>query len=406
MKAIPYGKQYITVEDINAVVEVLKSDYLTQGPKIAEFEQAFADYIGSKYAIGVANGTAALHLCNLAIGTKSGDKVITTPISFAASANSVLYCGGEIDFVDIDPMTYLMDLDKLETKLENSPMGIYKGIIPVDFAGYPVNVERLRQIADKYNLWIIEDACHSPGGYFIDSNNTKQYCGNGNYSDLQTFSFHPVKHIATGEGGMITTNNEELYKKLLLIRTHGITIETDIFQNSVEDALGNQIKTQNSPVRHLGRKFKTYPGWYYEMQELGYNYRLSDMQAALGISQLSRAQKGVNRRREIAERYNIAFKDTSIKTPFVNDNIFHAYHLFVIQVENRKVLYEHLRGKNIFTQVHYIPVHLQPYYKDKGWRKGDLPIAESYYDKALSLPMFPTLSNEEQEYVIEKILGY
>jgi dTDP-4-amino-4,6-dideoxygalactose transaminase len=213
-KVIPYGRQHITDEDIQAVVNVLKSDFLTQGPEIEKFEKSFADYIGSKYAVAVSNGTAALHLSNLALGVTQGKKVITTPITFAASANSVLYCGGEVDFLDIDPRTYVMDLDLLEQKLQNAPMGTYSGIIPVDFAGYPVNMERLRAIANQYGLWIIEDACHAPGAFYTDSNGIKQKNGNGVHADLAIFSFHPVKHIACGEGGMITTNKKNLYKKL------------------------------------------------------------------------------------------------------------------------------------------------------------------------------------------------
>ena len=379
MKAINYGRQNITQEDINAVIDVLKSDYLTQGPKVKQFENEFAKYIGSKYAVAVSNGTTALHLCNLALNVKKGDKVITTPITFVASANSVLYCGGEIDFVDIDKETFLIDLDKLEKKLEKSPKGTYKGVIPVDFAGYPIHAKRLRKIADKYKLWIIEDACHAPGAYFVDSNKEKQNAGNGKFSELSIFSFHPVKHIATGEGGMITTNNKALYEKLLLYRTHGITKDENIL-------------TEN------------HGAWYYEMHELGYNYRLSDINATLGLSQLKRADNGVVRRNEIAKIYNEAFKNIkAIKTPYVDAKSYHAYHLYVIQTEKRKDLYDFLRTHNIFTQVHYIPVHLQPYYKKLGWEKGDFPIAETYYSKALSLPMFPTLSNEEQNFVIEKI---
>ncbi len=382
MKPIPYGKQFITEEDIQSVVEVLQSDFLTQGPKIKEFEEKFAKYVGAKYAVAVANGTAALHLCNLAIGTKPGDKVITSPITFVASANSVLYCGGEVDFVDIDPYTYTIDLNKLEQKLANAPLETYKGIIPVDLAGYPVDIERLRKIADKYHLWIIEDSCHAPGAYFYDSNGNKQLVGNGNFSDLQIFSFHPVKHIATGEGGMITTNNKELYDRLLLFRTHGIT--------------------KDAKMMH-----ENHGNWYYEMHELGYNYRLSDMQCALGISQLKRAREGVEKRNKIAERYNNAFsKIEQIKTPYVTENVYHAYHLYIIQAERRKELYDFLRENNIYTQVHYIPVHLQPYYRKKGWNKGDFSVAEAYYEKALSLPMYPTLTDEEQDFVIEKILEF
>ncbi len=426
MKPIPYGRQNITREDIDAVVEVLKSDFLTQGPKVKEFEEKFADYVGAKYAVAVSNGTAALHLCNLALGTKPGDKVITTPITFVASANSVLYCGGEVDFVDIKSDTYTIDLDKLEEKLQSVPKGTYKGIIPVDLAGYPVDVERLREIANEYELWILEDACHAPGGYFTDSKGIDQYCGNGVYSDLQIFSFHPVKHIATGEGGMVTTNNEQLYEKLLLLRTHGITKNTKSFQNSIDLAYGNfkltnenspvttndpmttnDLITTNAPMTTSNSLPHKYPGWYYEMQELGYNYRLSDINSALGVSQLKRAKEGVEKRNKIAERYNDAFSNVkSIKTPFVADNVYHAYHLYIIQVEDRKGLYDYLKENKIYTQVHYIPVHLQPYYKNLGWRKGDFPVAEAYYEKALSLPMFPSLTEKEQEFVIDKVIEF
>jgi len=382
MKPINYGKQNITQEDIDLVVKTLKSDYLTQGPLVKEFEERFAKYVGAKYAVAVTNGTDALHLCNLALNVKAGQKIITTPITFVASANASLYCGAEIDFIDINAETFTIDLNKLEQKLENSSKGTYAGIVPVDFAGYPVDVERLREIADKYELWILEDACHAPGGYFTDSKNINQYCGNGAYSDLQIFSFHPVKHIATGEGGMVTTNNEELYKKLKLLSSHGITKDVDILEEN-------------------------HGAWYYEMHELGYNYRLSDINCALGVSQLKRAKQGVELRNKIADNYNNAFKNIdTIKTPFVADNVYHAYHLYIIQVENRKGLYDYLRENNIFTQVHYIPVHLQPYYKKLGWKKGDFPIAEAYYEKALSLPMFPTLSSEEQNFVIDKIIEF
>lgn len=378
MKPIYYGRHYIDNKDIEAVNEVLKSDFLTTGPKAKQFEEEFASYLGAKYAVAVANGTAALHLSAMAMGVNSGDKVITTPITFSASANCVRYCNGEVDFVDIDKNTYLIDINKLEEKLANSPKGTFSGIIPVDFAGYPVNLEELKSIAEKYNLWIIEDACHAPGGYFIDSINNKQLCGNGNFADLAIFSFHPVKHIATGEGGMITTNNKELYDKLKLLRNHGITKSPELLHEN-------------------------HGGWYYEMQELGYNYRLSDINAALGISQLAKAEKGLERRRVIAENYKQAFKDTNIIAPEVQENYFHAYHLYVIQVNDRLGLYNYLRENNIFTQVHYIPVHLQPYYKNQGWKKGDIPVAEAYYEKCLSLPMYPTLSNKEQIYIINQI---
>lgn len=381
MKAIPYGRQAITQEDIGAVVNVLKSDYLTQGPAVSEFEIAFAKYIGVKYAIAVANGTAALHLCTLALNVKPGDKVITTPITFAASANCVRYAGGEVVFADIDPETYLLDIKGVEKLLQSHPTGTFKGIIPVDFAGRSVDLEAFHKLAKEYDCWIIEDACHAPGGYFTDSVGENQICGNGLYADLAIFSFHPVKHIASGEGGMITTNNEELYKKLLLLRTHGIT------------------KDANLLIQNHG-------GWYYEMQELGFNYRLSDIQAALGNSQLKRADEGLERRKEIAKKYNRAFENLQFIHGQSGVVDGHAYHLYIIEVDNRLGLYNYLRENNIFSQVHYIPVHLMPYYAHFGWKEGDCPLAERYYERCLSLPMFPTLTNAEQDYVISTIKRY
>lgn len=397
MKPIPYGKQHITEEDIQAVTEILKSDYLTQGPTIKQFEEAFATYIGSKYAVAVANGTAALHLCTLALGVKPGDKVITTPITFAASANCVRYCGGEVVFSDIDPTTYLLDLDKVKKLLQASPKGAYSGVIPVDFGGKAVDLEAFRELANEFGLWIIEDACHAPGGYFTDHSGRKQFCGNGNFADLAIFSFHPVKHIAAGEGGMITTNNKIVYEKLLMLRTHGITRNESIFKNTPAFASSESTATE-------------YPGWYMEMQELGYNYRLTDFQAALGISQLKRADDGIKRRREIAKRYDEAFKDHPSIHAQLNElkkeSSGHAYHLYVIQIPDRLRLYTHLRNHNIFAQVHYIPTHLMPYYRSLGWKEGDLPLAEDYYKKCLSLPMYPTLTNEQQEYIIKVINDY
>lgn len=394
-KAIPYGRQNITQEDIDAVVQTLKSDYLTQGPKIAEFEQAFAKYIGCEYAIAVANGTAALHLCALALDIKEGDKVITPPITFAASSNCIRYCGGDVVFADIDSKTYLLDINKVKELLEKSPKGTYKGIVPVDFAGRPVDLEAFRKLADEYNLWIIEDACHAPGGYFIDSKGVKQYCGNGKFAELAIFSFHPVKHIAAGEGGMITTNDKALYEKLLVLRTHGITKNSSEYKNSIEFAASTHDKNVTA-----------YPSWYMEMQTLGFNYRLTDFQAALGTSQLKRADEGLKKRREIAATYEKAFTGK----PFIRSQsgsiAGHGYHLYIIEVENRLGLYNFLREKNIFTQIHYIPTHLMPYYKQFGWKEGDMPNSEKYYTGCLSLPMYPTLSEEEQQYVIDCVNSF
>ncbi|TAL58461.1 MAG: UDP-4-amino-4,6-dideoxy-N-acetyl-beta-L-altrosamine transaminase [Bacteroidetes bacterium] len=381
MNPIPYGRQSISQEDIDAVVETLRSDFLTQGPAVAAFEKAFSDYIGAKYAVAVSNGTTALHLCALALNVRPGDKVITTPITFVASANCIRYCGGDVVFSDIDPATFLLDVGKVRQLLEKHPKGTFKGIIPVDFSGASVDLEVFRKLADEYGMWIIEDACHAPGGYFTDSRSKKQNCGNGNYAELAIFSFHPVKHIATGEGGMITTNDKALYDKLCLLRTHGIS-------------------------KDPSRLKENHGGWYHEMQELGYNYRLSDIQAALGVSQMKRAWEGLKKRREIAAKYDNAFGKSGLDiiTPARTDG--HAYHLYVIQVNDRKGLYEHLRKNNIFSQVHYIPAHTMPYYRFLGYKKGDFPASESYYQGCLSLPMYPTLSQKEQDYVIHKILEF
>lgn len=376
--SIPYGRQHITDEDLAAVQAALLGDFLTQGPAIAAFEEAFANYVGSKYAIALSNGTAALHLSALALGVKPGTKVITTPITFAASANCVLYCGGEVVFADIDPATGLLDINAVQWLLETAPAGTYSGIIPVDFAGNPVNLEAFRSLADAHGLWLLEDACHAPGGSFIDSKGTEQRCGNGSYADLAIFSFHPVKHIATGEGGMITTNSKDLYDRIMMLRTHGIT-------------------------RDPAKMHEHHGGWYHEMQMLGFNYRITDFQCALGSSQLNRANEGLKRRRLIAARYDEAFSGTAVQTLNTTQGGNHAYHLYVILSEHRKELYDYLREKGIFSQVHYIPCHTHPYYRSLGHKPGDYPFSEAYYSRCLSLPMFPSLTDEEQEYVIGAI---
>ena len=379
---IPYGKQNITDEDIAAVIETLKSPFLTSGPKVAEFEAAFAKYIGCKYAVAVANGTAALHISCMALGVKPSSKVITTPITFSASANCVRYCGGEVVFADINQETVLLDIEKVRNLLNQHPKGTFEGIIPVDFAGYPVDLEAFRKLADEFGLWILEDSCHAPGGSFVDSIGKNHRCGDGSLADLAIFSFHPVKHIATGEGGIVTTNDEELYKKLKKYRSHGMVYQGD-------PAL-----------------IENHGGWYMELQELGYNYRLPDVLCNLGISQLKRAEEGLTKRKAIAKRYNEAFVGTNVKTIIPPANVNHAYHLYVIQIEDRKGLYDYLRTKQIYAQVHYIPVHLMPYYKGLGSKAGDFPNAEVYYEHCLSIPIFPTLTAEEQEFVISEILSF
>ena len=377
MHPIPYGRQQITPEDLKEVEKVLQSDFLTGGPYIQQFEEAFAEYIGVRFAVAVSSGTAALHLCAIALGVKNGSKVITTANTFAASANCILYCGGEVDLVEINPQTALIDLEAINDKLSASPAGTYEGIVAVDFAGRAVDLEKLRAIADMHDCWIIEDASHAPGGYFTDSKGQQQSCGNGRYAELAIFSFHPVKHIACGEGGMITTNNEELYRKLLTLRTHGITRDR------------NQLKQDHG-------------GWYYEMQDLGFNYRLSDIHAALGLSQLKRADRNLETRRSIARHYDQVLDGTELKPLPPEEG--HAYHLYVIQTKHRKALYDYLRKRHIYVQVHYIPIHLQPFYQDHfGWKQGDLPLTESYYNSCLSLPIFPALTAKQQAYVIDTL---
>jgi UDP-4-amino-4,6-dideoxy-N-acetyl-beta-L-altrosamine transaminase len=396
MKPIPYGRQNITDDDIKEVNQVLRGEYLTQGPKILEFEQVFAKYVDAKYAVAVANGTAALHLCTLALDVIPGHRVITTPITFVASANCVRYCGGDVVFSDINPDTFLLDLQRVRDLVSRHPKGTFKGIIPVDFAGMAVDMEAFRELADQYGLWIIEDACHAPGAHFTDRKGRKQVCGNG-IAELSIFSFHPVKHIASVEGGMVTTNDERLYRRLLTLRTHGIVRDSGQFQNHPSFASGTEDAN-------------SYQGWYMEMQELGFNYRLTDFQAALGLSQLRRADEGLKRRREIARKYDEAFAGHPTIKSQLNElkqgQSGHAYHLYVIRTPDRLSLYNYLREHKIFAQVHYIPAHLMPYYKQLGWKEGDMPAAEAYYKECLSLPMFPTLTDEEQGYVIDKVKSF
>jgi len=378
MKKIPYGRQNIDQNDIDAVVSTLQSDYLTQGPKVREFESKFAEYVGADYAVAVNNATSGLHLSVLALNLKKGDKVITTPITFAASANCIRYAGAEVWFADIDPNTYLLDINSVKALIESKPKGFFKGIIPVDFAGLPANMEEFRALANGHDLWIIEDACHAPGGYFIDSKEDQNFCGNGRYADIGVFSFHPVKHIACGEGGMLTTNSKELYERLMLLRTHGIT------KDNMQENHGN---------------------WYYEMIELGFNYRLTDFQSALGITQLAKNNKGVIRRNEISAAYKKEFLG-KIKSQVLPEGTYNAHHLFIIEVENRKGLYDFLHSKGILAQIHYVPVHTMPYYKNIGYLDAGLIHAEKYYSRCISLPMYPTLTNQEQNFVIKQVINF
>ncbi len=368
---IPYGRQSIDEDDISAVIDVLKSEYLTTGPSIAEFERTVADYVGAKYAVAVSNGTAALHLACLAAGFKEGDEVITTPITFVASANCVLYCGATPVFADINPATYNIDPKDVRRKVTDRT----KAIIAVHFTGQPCEMKELYEIAKEHNLLIIEDAAHALGA---------DYEGKkiGSISDMTTFSFHPVKHVTTGEGGMITTNSKELYDRLLLYRSHGIT-------------------------RDPSCMISNHGPWYYQQIELGFNYRMTDFQAALGISQMKKLDTFIRRRKEIVNRYNDAFcKCKNIVIPKQALDCNNSWHLYVIQVLNkdRKAIFEALRARGIGVNVHYIPVHTQPYYRNHGYAKVSCPNAEAVYEHFISLPLYYGLTEEEQEYVIEQVL--
>ncbi|MBC7428129.1 MAG: UDP-4-amino-4,6-dideoxy-N-acetyl-beta-L-altrosamine transaminase [Bacteriovorax sp.] len=379
MMNVSYGKQSIKQEDIDAVVEVLKSDWLTQGPAVSQFEEAFAKKVGAKYAVAFSNATAALHSGFKVLNKDISKKVLVTPITFAASSNCVLYESGSVEFVDIDPVTFNIDLNLVEEKLKANP-NAYQGIIPVDFAGLPVDTEKLKQIADRYGLWIMEDACHAIGGGFYNSKNEFIKCGQGIYSDLTSFSFHPVKHIATGEGGMITTNNLSHYKHLMKLRSHGMEREVSLFEEA------------------------THGGWYYEMQELGYNYRMPDINAALGTTQLKRLDTNIENRNVIATKYKNFAKETNLPYQVYDEKKFlNGYHLFVIQSDRRRELYDYLKLQNIYSQVHYMPVYKHPYYQRNGFSEVSLPHAEKYYSKALSLPMYHSLTPDVQEYVIDTL---
>lgn len=386
---IPYGRQNITENDINSVVESLQGEFLTQGPTILKFEKKFKNYTKSKFSIAVSNGTAALHLSILALGLKEGEKVICPTISFAASANCIKYAGGDVIFCDIDPETYLINMDHLKHLLEKNKD--VKGVVIVNFAGSVVDSEKVKELSEKYGFWILEDACHSPGGYFIDSHGQKIYAGSCIYSDIAIFSFHPVKHICAGEGGMITTGSPILKEKCLTLRTHGIIRNNTKFNNPPEDVDSSFSKTE-------------YPSWYYEMQTLGFNYRITDFQCALGISQLKRASNNVRKRRKIADYYNRAFEKKKFIINHSKTIVGHAYHLYVIEVQRRTELYEHLKAEGIFTQVHYFPIHLMPYYQKK--EKVSLPFSEKYKDQCLSIPIYPELNFDEIDFVIQSIFSF
>lgn len=372
---LSYGKQNIDEDDIQEVIKVLKSDYLTTGPYVKIFEENIANYVGASYAVAFSNGTAALHGACFAAGIEEGDEVIVSPMTFAASSNAILYCGGIPIFCDIDMNTGNIDVSKIEEKITSKT----KAIIPVDFAGHSVDMDEIIKIANKYNLIIIEDGAHALGSEYKNKK-----IGNG--AHMTEFSFHPVKPITTGEGGIITTNDKELYNKLIRFRSHGITRDKNFLVN------------------------KNQGPWYYEQLELGFNYRLTDIGAALGVSQLKKLDKFIERRREIANIYNEAFKDIEeIETPIEYDYAKSGYHIYVIKLKleklckTRKEIFIELENNNIGVNVHYVPVYYHPYYKELGYDKGLCKVAEEFYERIITLPLHPSITNEEIKYIISKV---
>lgn len=367
---IPYGKQTIDQDDIQAVVDVLQSDFLTTGPKIAEFEQTVADYVGAKYAVAISNGTSALHAACFAAGIGPGDEVITTPLTFAASANCVLYCGGTPVFADVDPKTYNIDPEDIQRKITDRT----KAIIAVHLAGQPCDMDAIHSIAREHGLIVIEDGAHALGSVYKGKKV-------GSMSDMTTFSFHPVKPITTGEGGMIVTDNEDFYKKMILFRSHGITRD-------------DSMMTRNDGP------------WFYQQFDLGYNYRITDIQCALGCSQMKKLDRFLARRKEIVAHYNEAFADCdNIITPYQLSDTESGWHLYIVQVKNcdRRQVFEAMREKGIGVNVHYIPVYMHPYYQEHGYENVHCANAEEIYSHIISLPLYPGLTSEQQDYVIDTL---
>lgn len=379
---IPYGRQTISEEDVRAVVEVLRSDFLTQGPAVPRFEAAALAACGASHAVAVNSATSALHIACLALGLGKGDTLWTVPNTFVASANCALYCGADVDFVDIDPRTYNMSVAGLEAKLVEAGRAgkLPKVVIPVHFSGQSCDMRAIAALAQRFGFRIIEDASHAIGATFEG-----EPVGTCRHSDITIFSFHPVKIVTTAEGGMAVTNDPKLARRMELLRSHGITRLKEELQ--------------------VGRDF----GWYYEQIDLGFNYRMTDMQAALGECQLRRLGEFVDRRRVLARRYDEALKGLPLRLPLQDGKGESAFHLYVIQVDegagavDRRTLYERLRSAGIGVNVHYIPVHLQPYYQRMGFKAGQFPVAEAYYANALSIPLFFTLSDADQAEVIRQL---
>ena len=392
---IPYGRQWIDDDDVAAVAEALRADWLTQGPTIAEFERAVAARVGAKHGVAFANGTAALHAACFAAGMGPGDEVITSPITFVASANCALYLGARIAFADIRPDTYCLDPEKLELAITPAT----KAIVAVDHTGQPCDLGEIGAIAKHHRITLIEDAAHALGA---------TYRGKpvGALSDMTMFSFHPVKHITTGEGGMITTEDPDLARKMRVFRNHGIS------RDAASMGLGDQAADNVGGVKP-GRNPATPAPWYYEMQALGFNYRITDIQCALGLSQLKKLDRSLERRREISQRYTDAFANSRVLvTPYQEPDRESAWHLYVIRlrldamVKTRRQVFEDLRHGNIGVNVHYVPVHLQPYFRERfGFSRGDFPEAEAYYDGAITLPLHPTMTDEDCARVIDAVLG-
>lgn len=370
MPKIPYGRQHIDEDDIRAVADTLRSDYLTTGPKVGEFERAVASFCGTDFGVAVSNGTAALHAAMFALDITSGDEVIVPPMTFAATANCILYMGATPVFVDVQTENCLLDPTLVEKKITEKT----KAIIAVDYTGQPCDWDGLRALADRHGLALVADACHALGGTYKDRKV-------GTLADMSIFSFHPVKHIATGEGGMVMTNDASLDARLRTFRNHGITTDA--------------------------RSREETGAWFYEMHDLGYNYRMTDIQAALGISQMAKLPAFLERRREIARYYDQQFTGTAVRPLHVSDNVEHAYHLYVVRLTNRDRVYTQLREAGIYAQVHYIPVHLHPYYRNNlATTEGLCPVAEAAYNEILSLPMYPDLNDDELEYVVKTLLEY